>query len=86
MPRHGRFTPKKERRYSLYKKQSWPHGRSEAVVKISPPPGLAPRTVQPVASRYIDCAIAALSLLIEFRNSLKHSQNILLAYLRIYCL
>jgi hypothetical protein len=34
-------------------------GRSGRVRKISPPPGFNPRTVQPVASRYNDWAIAA---------------------------
>ena len=34
-----------------------PQGRSGRVRKISPPPGFDPRTVQPVASRYTDCAI-----------------------------
>jgi hypothetical protein len=29
------------------------------VQKISPPPGVDPRTVQPVTSRYTDCAIPA---------------------------
>jgi hypothetical protein len=31
-------------------------GRSGRVRKISPPPGFDPRTAQPVASRYTDCA------------------------------
>ena len=35
-----------------------PQGRSEWVRKTSSPPGLDPRTVQPVASRYTDCAIS----------------------------
>jgi hypothetical protein len=35
-----------------------PRGRSGRVLKISPPPGFDPRTVQPVASRYTDWAIA----------------------------
>jgi hypothetical protein len=34
-------------------------GRSGLVRNISPPPGLDPRTVQPVASRYTDWAIPA---------------------------
>jgi hypothetical protein len=34
-------------------------GRSGRVRKISPPPGFDPRTVQLVASRYTDWAIAA---------------------------
>jgi hypothetical protein len=34
-----------------------PQGQSEQVRKISPPHGFDPRTVQPVGSRYTDCAI-----------------------------
>jgi hypothetical protein len=41
-----------------------PQGRSGQVRKIVPPPGFDPRTVQPVASRYTDRAIAAYSTLI----------------------
>ena len=36
-----------------------PQGRSGRVRKVSPPPGFDPQTVQPVASRYTDCAIPA---------------------------
>jgi len=36
-----------------------PQGRPGLVRKISPPPGLDPRTVQPVASPYTDYAIPA---------------------------
>ena len=36
-----------------------PQGRSGQVRKISLPPEFDPRTVQPVASRYIDSAIPA---------------------------
>jgi len=36
----------------LYRRLGGPQGRSGRVRKISPPPGLDPRTVQPVASRY----------------------------------
>jgi hypothetical protein len=38
----------------LYGELGGPQGRSGRVRKISPPPGIDPRTVQPVASRYID--------------------------------
>jgi hypothetical protein len=55
-PRPGRFTPGKETRYPLGR----PQGRSGRMRKISPPPEFDPRTVQPVASRYTDCAIPAL--------------------------
>jgi hypothetical protein len=46
-------------RYPLYRKLGRPHGRSGRVLKISPTPGFDRRTVQPVASRYTDWAIAA---------------------------
>ena len=52
--------PKGNTRYPLYRRLGWPQGRSGRVRKISPPPGFDPRTVQPVASRYTDCAIPAL--------------------------
>ena len=34
-----------------------PQGRSGRLLKLSPPPGFNLRTVQPLASRYTDCAI-----------------------------
>ena len=37
----------------------WAQARSGQVRKISPSPGFDPRTVQPVASRYINYAILA---------------------------
>jgi hypothetical protein len=49
------FTPEKTR-YPLYRRLGGPQDRSGQVRKISPPPGLDPRTVQPVASRYTDYA------------------------------
>jgi hypothetical protein len=52
-PRPGRFTPGKTR-YPLYGRLGGPPSRSGRVRKISPLPGFDPRTVQPVASRYID--------------------------------
>ena len=59
IPRPGCFTPGKETRYPLYGRLGGPQGRSGRVRKISPPPGLDPRTVQPVANRYKDYAIPA---------------------------
>jgi hypothetical protein len=44
-------------RYPLYRKLDGPQGRYGRVWKISPPPGFDPRTVQPVASCYTDCAV-----------------------------
>jgi hypothetical protein len=46
-------------RYLLYRRLGRPQGRSGRVLKISPTPGLDPRTVQLVASPYTDCAIPA---------------------------
>ena len=43
-------------RYALCRRLGGPQGWSGQVRKISPPPGLDPRTVQPVASRYTDYA------------------------------
>ena len=59
MPRPGRFTHLKETWYSLYGRLSGPRGRFGRVRKISLPHlvGFEPITVQPVASRYTDCAI-----------------------------
>jgi hypothetical protein len=45
-------------RYPLYRRLGRPQGRSGRVMKISPPPGFDPRTVQLVASHYTDWAIA----------------------------
>jgi hypothetical protein len=45
--------------YPLYRSLGGPQGRFGRVQNISPPLGFDPRTVQPVASRYTDWAIAA---------------------------
>jgi len=45
--------------YPLYWRLGGPQGQSGRVQKISPPLGFDPRTVQPIASRYIDCTILA---------------------------
>ena len=47
--------PGKENRYPLYTRLGRPQGRSGRLRKISPPLGLDPQTVQPVASCYTDC-------------------------------
>jgi len=57
--RPGRSLPPGKTRYPLYRRLDGPQGRSGQVRKISPPPGFDPRTVQHVASRYTDWAIAA---------------------------
>jgi len=54
--RPGRSLPPGKTRYPLYRRLGGPQGWSEQVRKISPPPGFDPRTVQPVASRYTNCA------------------------------
>jgi hypothetical protein len=52
-------SPPGKTRYALYSRLDGPQDRSGRVRKISPPPRFDPRTVQPVASRYTDWAIAA---------------------------
>ena len=47
-------------RYPFYRRLSGPHSRSGRVRKNSSQPGFDPRTVQPLASSYTDCAIPAL--------------------------
>jgi hypothetical protein len=61
MPRPSHFTPGKDP--VLVVVGGWVfQGRCRRVRKISPPPEFDPWTVQPVASRYTDCAIPAQSL------------------------
>jgi len=52
--RPGRSLPPGKTRYPLYRRMGGLQGWSGEVRKISPPPGFDPRTVQPVASRYIN--------------------------------
>ena len=54
--RPGRSLPPRKTRYPLYRRLGGSQGRSGQVRKTSPPPGFDPRTVQPVASHYIDWA------------------------------
>ena len=51
--------PPEKTRYSLYRRLDGLQSRCERVRKISPPAGIHPRTVQPVASRYTDYSIPA---------------------------
>ena len=51
--------PPGKTRYPLYRRLGGPQGWSGRVRKICPPPAFDPQTVQPVASRYTDWAIAA---------------------------
>jgi len=46
--------PPGKTRYPLYRRLGKPQGQSEQVQKISPPPGIDPRTAQPVVSCCID--------------------------------
>ena len=55
----SRSLPPAKTPYPLYSWLGGPQDRSGQVGKISPPPGFDPRTVQPVAIRYTDCAIPA---------------------------
>jgi len=48
--------PPGKTRYTLYRRQGGPQGRSGQLRKIFPPPGFDPRDVQPVLSRYTDRA------------------------------
>jgi len=63
------LTPVKTR-YPLYRTLGGPQSWSVRVRKISPPPGFDPRTVQPVASRYIAWDIPALQ---EFNYTHTHT-------------
>jgi hypothetical protein len=52
-PRTGRYNPRKETRYPLYRRLGGPQGLSGQVWRIPPPPpGFSPRTIHPVVSRY----------------------------------
>jgi hypothetical protein len=51
--------PPGKTRYPLNRRLGGPQGRSGQVRKISHSPGLDLRTVQPVASHYIDWAVPA---------------------------
>ena len=48
-------------RYLLYRRLGGTQGPSGRVRKISPPPEFDPRTAKPVASRYTDWAIQAVT-------------------------
>jgi hypothetical protein len=60
--------PRGKTRYPLYRRLGGPHGKSVWVRKISHPPGFDPRTVQPVASRYMPADAIVVS-------SWRHMQN-----------
>ena len=70
--------PPGKTRYPLYRTLCGPQGRSGRARKISPVPGFDTRTVQPVASRYTDWAIAA-HLIDQYQN---YDRKILLQSIR----
>ena len=49
--------PTGKTQYPLYRRLGGPQGRSGWMQKISPPTRFNPRTIQPVVSRYTNCAI-----------------------------
>ena len=53
-PRPGRYNPGKESRYPFYRRLGGHQCRCGQIRQNSPTPEFDPRTVQPVASRYID--------------------------------
>jgi len=57
--RPGRFNPGKSR-YPLYRRMAGPQGPTGRVGKSSHTPAFDPRTFQPLARRYTDCAFPAL--------------------------
>jgi hypothetical protein len=67
----GPCTSGKQTRYPLYRRLGGPQSRSGWVRRISLTPGFAPRTVQPVASRYTDWTISAHNTTMAFDISLE---------------
>jgi hypothetical protein len=65
--RHGDFI-----QYTLYRRQGGQQSRSRRVRKISPPPGIDPRTVQPVGRSYADYVIPALA---KYNNNNNNNNN-----------
>ena len=49
--------PPGKTKFSFYRRPDESQGRSGRVRKIAPLPGFDSRTAQPIASRYIDCAV-----------------------------
>jgi hypothetical protein len=68
-PHPGRFTPGKETRYPLYRRLGGPQSRFERVRKILSQPGFNPRTVHPVASRYMVYGIPAHNSIAELKKN-----------------
>jgi len=57
--RSGHFTPGKENGYLLYRRLGGPQRRSGRMREISLLAVFDPQAVQPVPSRYTDCAVTA---------------------------
>jgi hypothetical protein len=73
-PHPGHSLPPGKTRYPLYRRLGRPQGRSAQVLKIPPPPPVfAPRTVQPIVSRYTDYATWPT---FGHRNAMKFSVNL----------
>jgi len=51
--------------YPLFRRLGGPQGWPEQVQKISPPPGVDPRTVQPIGSHYTDYATQPTNFIIQ---------------------
>jgi hypothetical protein len=64
--------------YPFYRRLGGPQSRSRQVRKISPPPGFDPRTIHPVACRYIDYATRPINC------SLWSTNNVSCVIIRIF--
>ena len=67
----GHFTPGKDT-VPIVQDDGWAPGPVwTGAENLAPPPGFDPRTVQPVASRYTDCAIAApeINIILKMHNT-----------------
>jgi hypothetical protein len=69
------FLPTGKTPYPLCRRLGGHQGRSGQVRKISLPPGFDPRTVQPVASRYIDYTTRATQMLSPAINNTRNGDR-----------
>jgi hypothetical protein len=67
--RPSRLLPPGKTRYPLCRRLGGPQGRSGQARKISPPPGFDPRTVQPVASRYIHNVFISIFIIYNVKHN-----------------
>ena len=63
-PRPGRFTPGKDQ-VPIVQEAGWASGPGWTGAENLALPGFDPRTVQPVGSRYTDCATRPTAVLVE---------------------